>query len=92
MGDFNINLLQYRNNNKTTCYVDNIISRGFVPLTDYPTRVTQSTATLLDHIYTNTISKDSISGIIITDIADRFGTFYLSRIKGRNCSEQHREI
>ena len=42
LGDFNINLLQYRNNNKTTCYVYKIISIGFVPLIQYPTGVTQA--------------------------------------------------
>ena len=33
-------------------------------------------ATVIDHIYTNNIKRSSISGIIITDLADHFGTFH----------------
>jgi len=41
-----------------------------------PTRITSTSATLVDHIYTNNITT---AGIIITDLADRFGTFYISQ-------------
>ena len=48
-----------------------------MPLIHYPTRVTHSTATLLDHMYTNNISLNSKSGIIVTDVVDHFGTFHV---------------
>ena len=38
-------------------------------------------ATLLDHIYSNSKSLNYQSGINITDVADHFGTFYVSRKK-----------
>ena len=47
-----------------------------------PTRVTQSSATLIDHIYSNNIEYLSSSGIIITDSADNFGIFH--SISGNN--------
>ena len=77
MGDCNIDLLKYNTHDKTTEYVDNLLSRGIMPLIHYPTRVTHSTATLLDHMYTNNISLNSKSGIIVTDVADHFGTFHV---------------
>ena len=33
---------------------------------------------IIDHIYTNNISTVGQSGIIITDVADHFGTFHIS--------------
>ena len=44
-----------------------------------PTRITDHSATLLDHIYSNSKSINHQSGIIITDVADHVGTFYASR-------------
>lgn len=72
MGDLNIDLLKYNLHDKTTAYVDNIFSRGFVPLISKPTRVTTSSASLIDHMYTNTIPTTTITGIIINDVADHW--------------------
>ena len=47
----------------------------FLPLISKPTRVTTSSATLIDHMYTNDITSSHNSGIIINDVADHFGTF-----------------
>ena len=74
MGDFNINLLQYNSNSKTNDFLDDVFSIGFVPVILKPTRITDTTATLLDHIYTNNITELKQSAIIITDVADHLGT------------------
>ena len=76
MGDFNIDLLKYNSHEKTNDYVDNIFSQGFLPLITKPTRVTSSSATLIDHIYSNDICSNSTSGIVLTDVADHFGIFH----------------
>jgi hypothetical protein len=52
-GDFNIDLLKYYDHNKTTCFVDDLLARGMYPLINRPTRVTKTSATIIDHIYTN---------------------------------------
>ena len=44
-------------------------------------RITQSSATVIDHIYTNDICHNSKSGIIITDVADHFGIFHIVQLK-----------
>ena len=41
------------------------------------TRIISTSATLIDHIYTNNITCGK-SSIIITDVANHFGTFYIS--------------
>ncbi len=81
LGDFNIDLLQYSKNEKTNDYIDNIFARGFVPLILKPTRITRSTATLIDHIYSNQLSKNSQSGIVINDVADHFGIYHIVHSK-----------
>jgi len=78
MGDFNIDLLQFNKHNATDDFINNIFSQCYVPVITKPTRVTHTSATLIDHIYTNNITGPSKSGIIITDMADHFGVFYIS--------------
>jgi len=79
IGGFNIDILKYDIHRNLNYYIDNVFSRGFVPLIHKPTRSIPSTATLIDHIYTNDIMDTNrcSSGIIITDIADHLGTFHL---------------
>ena len=78
MGDMNIDMLKYGSHDLTDVYVDGIFSRGFLPRILKPTRVTHSSATLLDHILTNDITGRSSSGIIINDVADHFAVFQVS--------------
>jgi len=75
MGDVNIDLLKFRDHSKTSAYIEDIFSQGFLPLITKPTRITDHSATLIDHIYTNKQNLHATSGIIITDISDHFGIF-----------------
>ena len=61
MGDFNLDLLKYNVHEKTTDFVDNIISHGFLPTIHKPTRVTTESATIIDHIYVNYATHKSKS-------------------------------
>ena len=79
MGDFNINLLKFQTHGKTNDFIESMISKGYLPLITKPTRVTTYSATLIDHIYTNATSQNYDCGIIISDVADHFGTLYASR-------------
>ena len=87
MGDMNLDLLKFKSHDKTNSFIENMFAAGYVPTITKPTRVTPSSATLIDHIYTNNLSNAS-SGIILTDIADHFGTFYYTHItNNRTCNE-----
>ena len=79
MGDFNIDLLKFQTHGKTNDFIESMISKGYLPLITKPTRVTTYSATLINHIYSNATSQNYDSGIIISDVADHFGTFYASR-------------
>ena len=76
---------QGRIHKHTTDFIESMISKGYLPLITKPTRVTTYSATLIDHLYSNATSQNYDSGIIISDVADHFGTFYASRkYSGKN--------
>ena len=75
MGDMNIDLLKFKSNDKTNSYLDTLFSNGFLPLITKPTRVGPTSSTLIDHIYSNNKLVANISGVIINDVADHYGTF-----------------
>ena len=81
MGDFNIDVLKVNIHAKTNEFVNDVISQGFLPKITRPTRITPHSATLIDHIYyandNRPTSQNSTSRIIITDVADHFGTFHI---------------
>jgi len=53
MGDMNIDLLKFETHLKTSDYLDNLFQNGFLPTITKPTRITSTSATLIDHIYMN---------------------------------------
>lgn len=71
-GDANINLLS--NDASANVYVNLFRSSYFLPYITVPTRVTDSTATLVDHIWSNVII-DVKAGVFTSDITDHFMSF-----------------
>ena len=78
MGDYYINLLNFGTNTKTNEFIDDVISQGFLYYILKPTRVTDTSATLIDHIYiySNHTYTNHASGIIVTGLTDHFGVFH----------------
>ena len=61
---------------------DTMFSYGFIPLITRPTRVTQSSATLIENIFTNQLvdpHNESMQGILITDISDHYPIFHMTK-------------
>ena len=79
MGDYNINLLNYESHDQTATFIDMLYSYVFVPLTNRPTRVTSSSATLIGDIFTNNHNAlvKSYQGILVSDLLDHFPIFYI---------------
>ena len=77
MGDFNINLLNYYHHAETRDYVDTMYSNAFLPLITKSTRITPTSATLIDNIYSTNIPGENtqMQGIIYTDISDHLSIF-----------------
>ena len=74
-GDINIDLLKSSSNRLTTNYLDMMMSHNLIPSITVPTRITQSTASLIDHIFTNSALEKSVAGTLISDITDHFSNF-----------------
>ena len=69
-GDFNIDILASQTHAPTGAFIDCMLMHHFLPLILQPTRITVSSATLIDNIFTN--SHDGIleSAILTADISD----------------------
>ena len=86
-GDMNLNLLNM-NDPSVQEYSDLLQSKSFLPHITRPTRITDHSETLLDHIWTNILSE-SKSGVISTGITDHCCTFICLYHMGKRQSVVH---
>lgn len=85
-GDTNIDLID--NSPKTRKYLDLMHSAGFTPHITLPTRISGTSATCLDVIFSNLLENSPLPKIIIDDITDHFPVtclFSISRKTYNNC-------
>ena len=79
IGDLNIDLLQFKSHRQTNEFIDSMFSSGYLQIINHPTRVAHhannSSATLIDHIWTNRNLDFYNCGIITTHISDHFAPF-----------------
>ena len=80
MGDFNINLTNYGRHTETQYYTDAMFQHSFIPLINKPTRISTTTASVIDNIYSNDILGTNYQpyGIMYTDISDHLPIFVLT--------------
>ena len=78
MGDFNVNLLHVESSRYAQEFLLSLQSFSFIPTIDKPTRVHNSSATLIDNILTNKVDANITSGNIVSDISDHFSQFCVS--------------
>ena len=72
MGDNNIDLLNSEKHDLTDEFIDVLYCNEFLPLISRPTRITSTSATLIDNIFTNNHDdlNCSLNGILVADISD----------------------
>ena len=75
MGDFNMDLLKLSAHKPTSDFMENFTSRGFFPLISLPTRITDTTASLIDNIWTNNLTAKIGSGLITVRVSDHLPIF-----------------
>ena len=73
-GDINIDFLKYNEHSQTEEFLDMLFANNVLPIITKPTRLTDHTATLIDHIYTNSLQKFT-AGIVTVDITDHLPIF-----------------
>jgi hypothetical protein len=76
MTDSNINLLNCHTDHRVQEYLNLCLSHGFINTINHPTRITSNdSASLIDHIFTNSSNSQLTSGILTSDISDHLCTF-----------------
>ena len=80
MGDFNLDLLRDKRHLPTSNFINTLVSYSFLPLINKPTRITSTSATLIDNIFCNNIHNNSfVNGIFYTDISDHLPIFCIKK-------------
>ena len=74
LGDFNIDLLKINQKSFIKDFLDNIFTLGLCPSITLPTRLTDTSATLIDNVFSN-INFQS-SGLLVSNLSDHFPYFY----------------
>ena len=80
-GDMNIDLLQCKLKASVKNYKEMLVSLGCLPLIKYPTRISSSSATLIDHIYTNNVTHVTATYIFYEDISEHLPVMLLLKNK-----------
>ena len=75
-GDFNIDLFKIETHAPTLEFLNRMHGMSFMPVISKPTRVTNTSATLIDNIFVSTPSLYT-SGIFNNDISDHFPIFII---------------
>ena len=75
LGDFNFNLLNYNEHNRTNKFLDSLVSNSFIPLILKPTRIASHSNILIDNVFSNVIDPDIISGNLNATISDHLPQF-----------------
>ena len=69
LDDFTINLLNYNDHQSANDFLNSLASNSFIPYILHPTRITSHSKTLIDNIFSNYISHETISGNITATIS-----------------------
>ena len=77
-GDMHINFLKFNEHAETEEFLDMLYANNILPIITKPTRLTDHTATLIDHIYTNCL-QNFTAEILTVDITDHLPIFCLVR-------------
>ena len=92
IGDFNVNLLDFEKNKRVQSFVNLMFQFGMIPTINKPTRVTRHTATVTDHVFTNTImgNIEIKAATVKADISDHFPIIFATKNKiGAGITEQY---
>ena len=79
MGDLNYNLLNSKNP-YTNNFINTMFSNSFFPLINKPTRITDTSATVLDHIWTNIYNTPINTAILVDPISDHLPVIQCTKL------------
>ena len=74
VGDFNQDLIKHDDDLHCQNLINNAHNNGFAQIVSRPTRITDHSATLIDHVYTNNLDSALSCNILTLDISDHLAT------------------
>ena len=83
-GDFNIDLLKCDSHGGMKQFIDLMYSLGLYPLIKRPSRITTTSATLIDNMFTSELECKIDSGLLVNDISDHLSIFVLCKCNVKN--------
>ena len=87
--DFNANLLKYdHHDDEVADFLDTMYSKLLLPNISSPTRITSTSATLIDSIFTNDYDNTFTSGNLVTTLPDHLAQILIVAIQN---TTKHKE-
>ena len=77
LGDFNVDLMKDDNHHSTNEFLNSLSSHLFLPHITQPTRIKDTSKTLIDNIFSNTLIENTISGNLTATIYDHLSQFII---------------
>jgi len=87
-GDFNMDLLHIEKDKNIEEYFDLLTNNKFMPLITIPTRITKTSKTLIDNIFYNEFTNNTISENFTVGISDHLPQFSLMPSNVRKSSSK----
>ena len=78
--DFNADLLKSNSDTNIKDFMNLTHSLGCIPLITHPTRITTTSSTLLNHVYTNNALGEHKSFILVEDVSDHLPVMVCSNL------------
>ena len=78
--DFNEDLLKSNSDTNIRDFMNLTYSLGCIPLITHPARITSTSSTLLDHVYTNNVLGERKSFILVEDASDHLPVMVCSNL------------
>jgi hypothetical protein len=72
LGDFNLDLLKVDSNQNVSNLLDMLMNFHMIPMITLPTRISSTSATLIDHVYHSFNSRKNFAGTLLNEITDHF--------------------
>ena len=79
-GDYNINLLKMHEKNLYEEFFETMLVHSYLPNITLPTRLTDTSNTLIDNVFANSAKFEAVSGILINNISDHQAIFTIITI------------
>ena len=69
-GDYNLDLIKHDKHGPTADFLNNLFAYSYIPTIRNPTRIADSSATLIDNIFVNSVQYHMKAAIVYSDISD----------------------